>query len=590
MGATKNQIKNILLQEIALISLLAIPVGILMSVLGLNILSQFFNETFILKINIFIIVIIVIFALVSILISAFIPLKRASQIPPMQIIRDSQLSQNLTRRRVRTKIIYNVSAHIAKRKTILYKNNLKPLTILIALTVIILAFTAGFGPAYAKIYCQNNFDYDFSIQIIDFFNFDKIISYGYHSPGISEADKIVILELTGDGVVYASRSVTANLECEINDYMLAVIGYHNMQNPDAHYHRRYEEYKGYFGFDNDFVTIDVISTDEILLEGLAPYVYEGQINIDKINSGEEVILFIPQECGVIYDGAAVRSIHRNIDENINYDAIYENNILHAGDSIDLTMLYTDESSSDLYMYDMNEMMITDFDKLKNTVQIGALVQIDSFADFPFVSFRSISAITSNYGFDKLGYYSPYRSIYSRLNYIPDNSEIEYIEQHMEEIASLTDNAMFTSYISINESNKRMVSNVIAVAITLFILFVVLSVCIISNSLSSSIHSSKVMIGTMRAAGANKSVITSIFANQLFYMIKNGAIIGTLIYIALYFATRAINQSLTDIKYFTVSIIAGTGYIVLLYLIGYLNIFIKTRKYLNCSIVENIKEL
>ena len=270
--------------------------------------------------------------------------------------------------------------------------------------------------------------------------------------------------------------------------------------------------------------------------------------------------------------------------------MYENLTLHAGDSINLSMLYTDDSSSDLFMYDMNEAMITDFEKMENTIKVGALVHMNTMSNFPFVSFRSISIVTNNQGFDNLGYYSPYRSMFSRLNYIPENAEIDYIERNLMEIASLNDNVMFTSFISINESSKRMVSNVIAVGLTLFALFVVLSVCMINNSLSGSIRSSKVMIGTIRAVGANKSVVNNIFANQLIYMIKNGTIIGTLIFIVIFIVAGSINQEFVNIQQFLTSLLLVAAYTVVLYCICYVNIRIKTKKYIKNSIVENIREL
>lgn len=590
VGATKKQIKAILMQEIIIISIISIPIGILLSIFSVKALSHFLGDIFILNINIIVIFIIVVLAFICVLLAALLPLKRASEIPPMQIIRDSHLSLNLIRRRVRTEKMYNVERHLAKRKTILYKNNLMTLTVLITLTIIILAFAIGFGPFYMDSYSENNYDYDFSIQVINLFTMEKIITYNYHSPGISEADKQEAQNIIGDGVIYTNRSVTVNFECEIDDYVLSTIGYHTMQNPESHYYSRYENYKNYFGFKNDFVTADVIGTDDVLIEGLVPYVYEGQINMDKINSGEEIVLIVPKKCGVISKESNTYSVHRIMQEGVNYDAVYENDVLHAGDTIDITLLYTDNSGNDLYSYDMDETMVTEFEKKYNTVKIGALVQLDASSNFPFISFQPIQLLTTQGGFDKLGYYSPYHSLYTRLNYIPDDSEISYIEQQLSEIASLTDNAMFTSFISITESKKQMVSNVIAVVFTLFTLFVILSVAMINNSISARIHSSKVMIGTMRAVGANKSVIKKIFGYQLIDMVRNGTIIGVTIYVVLFVVISRSNPILTDVIQFIKSLVYIVIYIAILFSVCYSNVHRKTRVYLKRSIVENIREL
>jgi hypothetical protein len=76
----------------------------------------------------------------------------------------------------------------------------------------------------------------------------------------------------------------------------------------------------------------------------------GRINIDKLNSGEEILLVAPAEYGLVkekLDDGSTRShiIHYTLDPNTAYSAVYQNDMFRAGDAITVSLLYCDNPKS-----------------------------------------------------------------------------------------------------------------------------------------------------------------------------------------------------------------------------------------------------
>jgi ABC-type antimicrobial peptide transport system permease subunit len=591
VGATKKQIRGILRQEIFWLTIVSMPPGFLLSFLAVKIGTGYMGDMFEVTINVPIILGIVAFSLLCIVISASIPLGKASAIPPMQAIREAELSVKLKKKSIKNKAIYNAEKHIAKRKIKLYKSHRITISIFIALAVSVLVLAVGYGPAFVDAYSGYVYKEDFGIRTSGAFSWDKIIQYGYNSPGITESDRQEIQKIIGDGAVYGEKRIKVNLQVDrISDFIINACGGSGycMGSPDSHMHDSYEKYKEIFRFDKEFITVDCVGADESIIENLEPLVYEGRIDIDKISSGEEVIMLAAPRYGISYHENGGFSMGP-VREGAAYDEIYENGSFHAGDEIDVALLYTDEyETAEL---DSNfELGVKDVKRIDNTVTIGALVYIDASVYFPFYPNHMISILTTQSGFSELNYKSTYKSILAKLNYVPDSETQKSIENVFSRVASYTKDTRFTSYLAVTEADKRMTDNIVKVIAALFILFSCMSIGMINNALSARIHSSKFMIGTMRAVGAPQDSIQRIFMWQLINMIKTGVIAGALVSSGLFICMVVLEPVvLGDLK-LPWALISLAGYTALLFLICFYNIHKKTNKYLKRSIITNIREL
>ena len=76
------------------------------------------------------------------MLAAAIPLRKAAKIPPMQAIRDVELTRKLKRSRVESRPRFDVPRHIARRNITLYQNRQLGITAMLAVSIVLLSFVA----------------------------------------------------------------------------------------------------------------------------------------------------------------------------------------------------------------------------------------------------------------------------------------------------------------------------------------------------------------------------------------------------------------------------------------------------------------
>lgn len=592
VGATKKQISLLLMREILLLSVITIPLGILLSCLVINCTKGFLGDMFVFSINIPIILLVALFSLVCIIISAITPLISASKISPMQAIRDNELSWKMKKQKIKAKRYFDTSKHIASRTIKLYRNHLLPINIFILVSVVILLIGAGIGPSLFRDALTNSYKDDFAIRVSKAYSPDQIVQYGYSAPGISERDRQDAQKIIGDGIVYGDKRVTVNLQLEkVSDFVTNYIGMKSNQylDPLSPAHENYLKKKSYFGFKKDFITVECIGIDNDIIGVLSPAVYAGKIDLDKLSSGDEVILVVPKGYGVIRNEDGSTIVHQSIIDGYEYSKTYKNDVFAVGDPIDTTLLYTD-AALDNTAAGQSETSLKDFERKDNTVRIGAIIELDSSVYFPFTPCFMGTIITNLTGFESLGYKANYSNLLMKLNYVLPDSERGQVQTELGDIATKIDNAQFVSYFEIYKSDKTMAQNIMFIIITLLILFFSMSVIMINNTVSANIRSSKSMIGTLRAVGSTQKDVQKIFLWQLIYMISVGTIAGILLSICGYIVISLIDPILMK-KVNTLFAVIG----LLLYSMGLLsicalNIRKKTTEYLKRSIITNIRDL
>lgn len=588
VGATRKQIRSMLVQEILFLSVIAVPAGILLAFLAVNSAKGLIGDVFTFTLNVPISLAIVFFSLVCIGISAILPLKNASQISPMQAIRDTDLSRKMQQRRIRGSEYFNAGRHIAGRTIALHRKRLLPINAFVFIAVLILMVGVGIGPgAYRKAF-TNSYPNDFSISANKGYPSGKIVQYGYSSPGISERDRQDAQRAVGNGTVYGDKRLNVNLQLNtLSDYITNYFGLTSNAylDPQSSDHEGYLKKKETFNISKDFITVECIGVDDAVIENLASAVYAGEINLDKLSSGEEIILVVPKAYGLIRGEDGSVSIHQTPIDGYEYTNIFENDVFSAGDEIGLTLLYTDDADNG-----SPETSLQNFNRIDNTVKIGALVELDSSTNFPFTPCFMGTVITTLNGFDALGYQASYSSLLMKSNTVLSDSERVYLETELSDIAFQIGNTTFVSNISMFESEKTMAQNILYVIVTLVVLFFSMSVIMINNSVSAHIRSKASMIGTMRAVGATQSDVRKMFIWQLVYMIMAGVVAGVLVSLCIYLFIAITNPAMlksTNVLWVALALI---GYCAALFLICAYNIHKKAKRTLKRSIVATIREL
>ena len=123
------------------------------------------------------------------------PLRKAARIPPMQALRDLELTRRLKRSRLASRLHFDVPRHTARRSSILYKNRQLGTTAMLAVSIVLLSL-AAFGAK--PLLSEASYDYGCDYMLINQSRMtDWLMEYGLHRPGITEQDRADAAALKG---------------------------------------------------------------------------------------------------------------------------------------------------------------------------------------------------------------------------------------------------------------------------------------------------------------------------------------------------------------------------------------------------------
>ena len=232
LGATKKQIKNIVLKEGFYLGIIGIPLGLFFGILADYILilvmknileTTFFNATFVFKISYLAIILAIITSIITIYLSCIKSARRASKISPIEAIRnnlDIKIKNNKLMSSKIIKKIFKTPGVLAYKN--LKRNKKKYKTTVISLVVSILTFiTMNTFITYTFKLSGNYYqdlDYDLKIRVNDptkeninnIINLDNIDKYNI----VYEGDILNVKNsnrLTKEGINYLNNELNINI-------------------------------------------------------------------------------------------------------------------------------------------------------------------------------------------------------------------------------------------------------------------------------------------------------------------------------------------------------------------------------------------
>ena len=232
LGATKKQIKNIVLKEGFYLGIIGIPLGLFFGILADYILilvmknileTTFFNATFVFKISYLAIILAIITSIITIYLSCIKSARRASKISPIEAIRnnlDIKIKNNKLMPRKIIKKIFKTPGVLAYKN--LKRNKKKYKTTVISLVVSILTFiTMNTFITYTFKLSGNYYqdlDYDLKIRVNDptkeninnIINLDNIDKYNI----VYEGEILNVKDtnrLTKEGINYLNNELNINI-------------------------------------------------------------------------------------------------------------------------------------------------------------------------------------------------------------------------------------------------------------------------------------------------------------------------------------------------------------------------------------------
>ena len=339
----------------------------------------------------------------------------------------------------------------------------------------------------------------------------------------------------------------------------------------------YEEGKKDLNIDKEYINLEITAYENSYFKNIKNNV-EGEINYSKLKTGEEVIVASPKKLEITgFVNGNTNGFATNADKEIGKKSGRYESIIIAE---------TPFKVGDKITFELP-------DKTVKTATVGAIIRPNNTdggeeeCDFG----SNIKVLTTIDGMRTFNKALNYNSLNIKSSEEVDDKIDEQITNELSEFATKYD-----GYVgSIYQQNKQIRQNQITIIASLAsIMIICLAVCasIINNAMSARIRESKKAIGTLRAVGADERELTKSFIYQMRSMFVWGTGIGFGVYIISYVVTILVEKYYYGSESYTLEFYpwAAIGIVIVLFIICSVNLWVKVRKEMKNSIVENIREL
>ncbi len=618
VGATKRQIIKVFGREALLISLICAPISVAVSYLGLKLFSYLMGDIFIFEPELYVTLIIGILGIIFVMAAALIPLSYAARVTPMQAIRNTELGRKMKNKKIKTVKVFNGQKLIAKRSLTFHRFRQVSVSLILIATIIVSCLCVSLLEYYLDDY-NKYYESDYVVFRDDTLGTNTAFANFYDDydalPDNGDIDMIASNRYIGNAVGKMRLTVNWLVDGEYPGY-LRLAEFNRAENYDKYgyllkthketpeeiieiyntmeFSDEYKELMEVVGYEAEPFGTSIETEREEHLELLKEYVLDGEINIEKINSGEEIILVAPEEIAyeVAYhkDGyhSSVRKqlitngLKKYNDIKDYVEILRESMPFKAGETVNLSILICAENAN--AMYDKNAKAYDyKYNRYDREVKIGAIVS----QAYTGTYYSRIPAfLTTNEGLSQFG--CPLR--YDYIEAFANTEITPEIEESLEGFFRASDYDVDSQH-RLNESNKtELIATVAGIASIILLLFCI-AASLVNNALTSKIREGKREIGTLRAVGASAKELTMIYIHQLISTFGIGCGLGFGIYTAVFFSAKLICLYALHMNFpFEFRILTAVIICLVLFAVCSLNLYSKVKKQMKYSIVENIREL
>lgn len=610
IGTTRRQIINIFGREAFIISLISTPISIAISYALVFIISGLFGDNFVLTKNTKSLFVCIAVNIIVVMLSALLPLIKISKTAPMHAIRNTGNNRIMKTKRIKSQTSYNMPSLLAKRYSLFYKKSNTAVCIILALTIAMSCIFIGFAEGIL----DNEYlgyGYDYAINNLQ----DGYVTHTYNAVakenGLSNSEMHIIETNPYVKNANGTKSCMANIMVdEYDDYMRCIQGEHEsyggVYDPSSQRDwsvetfaekclstksDTYNSYKSYFNMESDYVPTKIFALNKSEIEKLKPYA--GEINYSKLDSGEEVILIAPKQ--VSLEVEIIRGDPKNgFFTGINYDNEVKqkkNNIVltgestyNAGDTLDINVIdYLDPSGI------IEEGDKTDYKKYERKTKIGALLSPTDWTGVAAV-YSDFAIITTIDGIENFSKGEKYDEVEVNCNTeITDDVDKEVMNT-LSAISDKHDGSIFSNHALIQRKRQEQKTWLLVIVSFVILAF---SICagIINNTITANIKENKRELGTLRAVGAGEKELTMSYIKQFISIFGIGYGAGFGLYLiyetVMYISEVVINKYESTIPFSPWLTIV---FCIILFAICSVNLWLKIRKEMKNSIVDNIREL
>lgn len=619
VGATRRQIINIFGRETFIITLICTPIGVLISYFGVKLITYFMGEQFIFIPDFKVLIGTAAVSVVCVMLASLIPLISASKVSPMQSIRNVELSRKMKKQKIKTKMQFKVPNLLASRSIKFYRSKQIGVTVILIITIFISSFGFSALKAESDMERWDKYnEYDYSVDLTG--NYSSDCLYVNMPNVISEMSANEYRDVV-DSSMFTSfkayKDFSSWIEVDEYDDYMKIMSIQSICSPydcaeptketlentksedffDAYFEGENEDY-AYFKKalgKGELFRINVRAfMPDMIKENMDRFeVIDGKIDIDKLNSGEEVVLVAYQNisyvCTFDNEGRILSYGVHDLDDTEGLKDYSQYGpaaslSYKAGDTIKLATAYSDQNKSDFE----NGKKAAITESYEKEVKIGAIIKKFYFSGaMSMGGVDNIGIMTTTEGMNKISKHTHgYRYLQFDYDGEIDDTTDEKTMEYLDDIFSGSDFTAFSNY-AYKSNNQSEMNTLILALLSIVILMFAICASIVNNALTGKIRESKKEIGTLRAVGASAKELTGAYIRQLVSMFAWGMGIGLGGYTAAHVVLKLVLKDGYEMKYL---IWPALLICVLLCLICSLNLYVKVKQEMKHSIVENIREL
>ena len=612
VGATRRQIRRIFGREAWLVALVMAPVSIACACLAVWGMSRAFPSLIAFEIQPIILAPITVLSVACIVVSAFVPLRRASRTLPMGVLRDTALLRRMGR--VKSRSSYKPARLIAWRQNRLHP--LRPLgagaltglmlvCMLSALSLFsqmsdqVIRSNAAFSAYFYMDYATTNSYYtmlpDRALSAGDIAQIEAL-------PGVKKArersaanvcwitDSAPSYLTNADLYTYSYllseeellRRAHTQDDAQLYDYLdTSDEGMIEIRREAAETNERVRRETGAEAGEA-LVPLGLMVLDDEALRSYASDVAEGAIDLDAINRGEQVLLCAPDRYVRIEtkNGKVIGARMSNKPFQGATLIAHNDGDFSAGETLELMLLTGPEAD---FTAQSAEGFYAGLEERRAAVTIGAVLNnttslygMDSAVTL-FATRRGLNAM--GFSMDRVDSLDIY------TEGAMSAEEEQALSESVESILRRADNMSFYDELETARAARQQNAMVMTALLSVALLFFAVAVSMITGGVTRRIRADACMIGTLRAVGADAKTVAGCYRMQILLSIALGLLVGLACMIAL------LTSYYGRVWWMRIAApVCVLGFSALCYAACMLALRSRIRETISRSIVENIREM
>ena len=612
VGATRRQIRRIFGREAWLVALVMAPVSIACACLAVWGMSRAFPSLIAFEIQPIILAPITVLSVACIVVSAFVPLRRASRTLPMGVLRDTALLRRMGR--VKSRSSYKPARLIAWRQNRLHP--LRPLgagaltglmlvCMLSALSLFsqmsdqVIRSNAAFSAYFYMDYATTNSYYTMlperALSAGDIAQIEAL-------PGVKKArersaanvcwitDSAPSYLTNADLYTYSYllseeellRRAHTQDDAQLYDYLdTSDEGMIEIRREAAETNERVRRETGAEAGEA-LVPLGLMVLDDEALRSYASDVAEGAIDLDAINRGEQVLLCAPDRYVRIEtkNGKVIGARMSNKPFQGATLIAHNDGDFSAGETLELMLLTGPEAD---FTAQSAEGFYAGLEERRAAVTIGAVLNNTTSL---YGMDSAVTLFTTRRGLNAMGFsMDRVDSLDIYTEGAMSAEEEQALSESVESILRRADNMSFYDELQTARAARQQNAMVMTALLSVALLFFAVAVSMITGGVTRRIRADACMIGTLRAVGADAKTVAGCYRMQILLSIALGLLVGLACMIAL------LTSYYGRVWWMRIAApVCVLGFSALCYAACMLALRSRIRETISRSIVENIREM